>query len=68
MNNGKDEEKTLFLYTDGASRGNPGPSHGLTLFWMKKGNFPSRKRQAVSVSGRTTETNIMALSRGFGLP
>ena len=37
MKNGKDEEKTLFLYTDGASRGNPGPSAWAYLILDEKG-------------------------------
>jgi len=37
MKNGKDEKKTLFLYTDGASRGNPGPSAWAYLILDEKG-------------------------------
>ena len=49
MKNGKDEEKTLFLYTDGASRGNPGPSAWAYLILDEKGATLEEKAGGIGI-------------------
>jgi len=64
MKPGKGEEKSLFLYTDGASRGNPGPRHGRTFSSMETGMSLKSGRQYRQ--GNDNEADITPYRRAPG--
>lgn len=64
MKYGKDEEKVFSLYTDGASRGNPGPSAWAYLLLDETGNTIEERAGSTGI-GTNNEAEYHALIEGL---